>query len=88
MPGDRAEERPGRGLVTRAVRGEELHLDRVHRVDVGVAEPDRALEDGVAVEQVAGLDDGEHRLDRPRVLVLDQCPTAGRASGLSGTSRR
>ena len=70
------------GLVAvaspRTVRGEQLDLDRVHRVDVRVAELDRPLDDRVAVEQLARLDDREHRRHRPPVLRLDQRPRGGR----------
>ena len=45
-PGDRAAQRNAGGLVARAVTAEQLDLDRVHRVDVRVADPDRAADDG------------------------------------------
>ena len=78
-----------------APAAEELDLDRVHRVDVGIPEPDRALHDRVAVEQLARLDDLEHGRDRALVLgadrlvqarVLDEVEVAG-ARSRGSTSR-
>ena len=83
------ERRSGRVAVGIAgtVRGEQLDLDRVHRVDVRVAELDRPLDDRVTVEQLARLDDREDRRHRPPVLRLDRPQTRSRPS-LSGTRPR
>ena len=55
---------------------EELDLDRVHRIDVRVAERDRALDDRLPVEQLARPHDREHRGDRTLVLGCDQIEDA------------
>ena len=63
-----------RGLVAAAPGAQQLDLDRVHRIDVRVAQPDRALHDRVAVEQLVRLDDREHRVDRAPMLVGERRP--------------
>ena len=85
-PGDRAQQRPPRRLVAAAPGAEQLDLDRVHRVDVRVPQPDRALDDRMAVEQLVGLDDREHRVDRPLVLRGERLPRSAAARRRSGTS--
>ena len=57
-----------RGFLPTAPGPQQLDLDRVHGVDVGVAQPDRTLHDRMAVEQLAGLDDRQHRADGALVL--------------------
>ena len=63
-------------LVAGAVAAEQLDLDRVHRVDVGVADPDRAADDGAPLEQPLLADDREHRGDRALVLGGDRAEEA------------
>ena len=59
-------------LVAGAVAAQQLDLDRVHRVDVGVAQVDRAAQHRLALEQAADARRGEHARDRARVLGLDR----------------
>ena len=64
--GDRAQERRADELALlvglgRAVAAQQLDLDRVHRVDVRVAQPHRALQHRVPVEQLVRLDDRRGR---------------------------
>ena len=71
---------------------QQLDLDRVHRVDVGVAQPDRLLEHRVAVEQLPRLDDLEHGVARAVVLVAqraeDALRRARRRRRARGSARR
>src|ERR1700722_5551385 len=50
---------------------QQVDLHQVHRVDVGVAELDRALQGRVRVEQVAAVLDGEDMLPGRLVLGAD-----------------
>ena len=63
-------------LVARAVAAEQLDLDRVHRIDVRVADPDRAADDRAPLEQPLLADDREHRSDRALVLGGDRAEEA------------
>src|SRR5215204_4140470 len=71
-PAYRAEKRPGRRLLAGAIPAQELDLNRVHRVDIRIPEPDRALQDGMAVEELPRLDDPEHARDSALVLSEDR----------------
>ena len=68
-------------------RAQQVDLDRVHRVDVGVAQAHGALEGGMAVEQRPLVDRREHRRDRGScsAAISDQMRSR---SSLSGTSSR
>src|SRR5262249_20870785 len=66
--GDRPSERKPRAPVAGAVAAQELDLDRVHRVDVGVPDPDRPPDGRAPLEQPLLADDREH--GRHGALVL------------------
>src|SRR5262249_48942768 len=68
---DRAAERESRALGARAVAAQELDLDRVHRVDVGVPDPDRPPDHRAPLEQPFLADDGENRAHSALVLGGD-----------------
>ena len=86
-PGDRAKQRSPCRLVACPPGTQQLDLDRVHRIDVRVAEADRALDDRVAVEQLVCLDDRQHCLHRAPVLGGKRLPepVAGRRARARAT---
>src|SRR4051812_3737731 len=53
-----------------ALAAEKFNLDEGHRVDVGVAEADGALEDGVGLEQRGLAGDGEDHAPGELELVI------------------
>ena len=75
MPGDRARERSAQALAALVVERrvapgvQQLDLHGVDRIDVRVAQADRALHRRMPVEQLARAHDREHRVDRALVLV-------------------
>src|SRR5262249_46881386 len=54
--------------AARAPALQQVHLHEVHGIEVGVAQPDRALHGRIEVEQRAAVADGEHL--RARALVF------------------
>src|SRR6185312_4163227 len=50
---------------------QQVHLHQIHRIDVGIAQPDGTLQRRLAVEQVRAALQPEHPLPRPRVLGAD-----------------
>src|SRR5207249_594758 len=75
--GDRAHQRPADLLAAaRAPAAQQLDLELVHRVDVRVAQLDRAAEHRVPVEQLLLVDDLEHGRDRALVLLDDRTEQA------------
>ena len=66
----------GSVFVAGAVACEQLDLDGVHRVDVGVPQPHPVLEDRMPVAQRLRVDDREHRFDRAPMLRGEKPPNA------------
>ena len=66
--------------VAGAVAAEQRHLHGVHRVDVRVAQVDRAAQHRLALEQAADARRGEHARDGARVLGLDRLEQRRRRS--------
>ena len=60
---------PGAPLGAPALQ--QVHLHEVHRIDVGVAQLDRALQCRIGIEQLAAVPDGEHLRARRLVLGAD-----------------
>ena len=91
--GDRAEERPAYALAARrrvavAVAAEQLDLDRVHRVDVRVAEADRALERPGAGRAARGVLDDPRAPPRPSARARRRsCSQRRSRSGPPGRAR-
>src|SRR5439155_14253939 len=76
--GDGAGQRPADRLPLRrggrrvAPGAQQLGLDGVHRIDIGIAKLDAALHGRVAVEQALALHGVQQGIARRLVLVLDQ----------------
>ena len=75
-------------LVPAAVAAEQLDLDGVHRVDVRVAELDRAAQHRLPLEQPRDARRGEDARDRPRVLLFDRREQAVVAHERAGSRAR
>src|SRR5438105_13871673 len=67
-PRDRSEQRQLSRLVARAMPAQELDLHRVHRIDVRIAELDRATQDRLALEQPRDTCGRQNTASRPLVL--------------------
>ena len=77
MPAIERHERQPRALVARAVAAQQLDLDRVHRVDVRVAEPDRAPDDRAGA-----------RAGAPRSTIASTAATVRSCSAAIAAKRR
>ena len=61
---------------------QQVDLHEVHRVDVGIAQLDRALQRRIGIEQLAAVLDGEHLLARqPRTRRADVAAEAAQRLG-------
>ena len=75
-------------LLAGAVAAQQLDLDRVHRVDVRVPQRDRALEQRVAVEQLAPSRRSTSTLSTARACSrFELAPRCGRARLPAGRAR-